>query len=92
MKIAIIFACASAAALSGCVTTEGATNPSLEHPNLYGCCFGQGIVGNKNSVIVSNVWNEMDAFALADKWCAKYGRSARFSYSGGYRAGYDCLN
>jgi hypothetical protein len=82
-KFAIIAACA--AALCGCQST------SLEHPNLYGSPFGQHVVGNKNSVIISNIWNEMDAFALADKWCAQYGRTARFSYGAGYRAGYDCL-
>ena len=73
-------------ALAACQTS---TDPA--HPNIYGSPFGQGIVGNKYSVMISNVWNEMDAFQLAQRYCEQWGRNARFSYSTGYRAGFDCL-
>ena len=72
--------------LAGC---QASTDPN--NPNIYGSPFGQGIVGNKYSVMISNVWNEMDAFQLAQRYCEKWGRSARFSYSAGYRAAFDCL-
>lgn len=58
--------------------------------NIYGG-FPQTVVGNKNGVIISNVWNEMDAFPVAERFCQQYRRSARVSYVRGYRAAYDCL-
>jgi hypothetical protein len=58
--------------------------------NIYGG-FPQNVVGNKNFVIVSNVWNEMDAFPVAERFCQQYRRSARVAYVRGYRAGYDCI-
>ena len=73
-------------ALAACQTS---TDPA--HPNIYGSLFGQGVVGNKDSVMISNVWNEMDAFQVAQRYCEQWGRNARFSYSTGYRAGFDCL-
>ncbi len=59
--------------------------------NIYGCCIGQNVVGNKNYVTVSNVWNEMDALPLADSHCEKFKRSARFSKMEGQRAIFDCM-
>jgi hypothetical protein len=59
--------------------------------NIYGCCFGQNVVGNEAYVTVSNVWNEMDALPLADAHCAKYGKLARFSEMENYRAIFDCV-
>ncbi len=53
--------------------------------------FGQRVVGNESYVTVSNVWNEMDALPLADKHCAQYGKSARFTHMEGNRAIYDCV-
>ena len=47
--------------------------------NIYGGIFGQRVVGNKNYVTISNVWNEMDALPLAEKHCSKFNRSARFN-------------
>jgi hypothetical protein len=73
-------------ALAACQTS---TDPA--NPNIYGSLFGQGIIGNKDSVMISNVWNEMDAFNLAQRYCEQWGRNARFSYSRGYRAAFDCL-
>lgn len=72
--------------LTGC---QSSTDP--QKANVYGSAFGQRVVGNKNGVMISNVWNEMDAFPVAERHCQKYGRSARFSYSQGYRAAFDCI-
>ena len=69
-------------ALAACQTS---TDPA--NPNIYGSLFGQGIVGNKDSVMISNVWNEMDAFKLAQRYCEQWGRNARFSYSTGVQGG-----
>jgi hypothetical protein len=54
--------------------------------------FGQRVVGNASYVTVSNVWNEMDALPLAERHCAGYGKSARFTHMEGSRAIYDCVN
>jgi len=59
--------------------------------NIYGCCIGQGVNGNKNYVSVSNVWNEADALPLAEEHCAKYGRSATYKEMKNYRAIFDCV-
>lgn len=72
--------------LAGC---QSSTDP--QNANVYGSAFGQRVVGNKNTVMISNVWNEMDAFPIAERHCQKYGRSARLSYSQGYRAAFDCI-
>jgi gamma-glutamylcyclotransferase (GGCT)/AIG2-like uncharacterized protein YtfP len=58
--------------------------------HIYPGFFGQRVVGNVY-VTVSNVWNEMDALPLADKHCAQYSRSARFTHMEGNRAIYDCV-
>jgi starvation-inducible outer membrane lipoprotein len=68
--------------LAGC-----ATGPN----NLYGGLNGQGVTGNEVSVIVSNVWNEMDAMPLADKHCKQYGKAARFRSIQNYKASFDCI-
>lgn len=60
--------------------------------NIYGCCIGQRIVGNKNYVTISNVWSEMKALPLADKHCAKFDRSARFNHMEKHRAIFDCVD
>ena len=60
--------------------------------NIYGCCVGQNVVGNKNYVTVSNVWNEMGALPLAEKHCSQYKRSAKFQKMEGYRAIFDCVD
>lgn len=49
----------------------------------------RGVTGNAVSVIVSNVWNEMDAFPLAEKHCQSYGKSARFNRFAGNKASFD---
>ena len=69
--------------LSACATGDA---------NIYGCCVGQNIVGNKNYVTISNVWNEMDALPLAEKHCSKYKRSAKFSKMEKNRAIFDCVS
>ena len=60
--------------------------------NIYGCCIGQTVVGNKNYVTVSNVWNEMDALPFAEKHCAKFNRSAAFKDMKSARAIFDCVD
>ncbi len=74
----------SVLALNAC-----ATSPS--DANIYHSLIGQRVVGNDSYVTVSNVWNEMDGLPLADKHCAQYGKSARFTHMEGYRAIYDCV-
>lgn len=69
--------------LSGCATSENHIYPGL---------FGQKVVGNAVSVTVSNVWNQQDAFPLADKHCAQYQKAARFISMDGRTASFDCLN
>jgi hypothetical protein len=68
--------------LSGCATSE---------KNIYGGAFGQGVTGNAVSVIVSNVWNEMDALPLADKHCLQYGKAARLNRFQDNKASFDCI-
>jgi hypothetical protein len=69
--------------VAGCAGNEG---------NIYGCCVGQKIVGNKNYVTVWNVYNEMDALPLAEKHCSKYERSASFKSMESVRAIFDCVD
>lgn len=60
--------------------------------NIYrGGLFGQNIVGNKNYVSITNVWNEMDALPLAEQHCSKHGKSADFEKMEGYRAIFKCV-
>lgn len=73
-------------ALAGC---QSSTEPSKA--NVYGSPVGQRVVGNKEGVMISNVWNELDAFPVAEKHCQQYGRSAKFKSSQGYRASFDCV-
>lgn len=68
--------------LAGCSTSGN---------NIYGGAFGQDVVGNEVSVIVSNVWNEMDALALADRHCKQYGKAARLTRFSNYKASFDCV-
>lgn len=75
-----------AASLAGCASRIAGDNA-----NIYNSLNGQRIIGNENSVIVSNVWNEMDAFPLAEQHCKKYGRSARFRSITGVKAAFDCV-
>lgn len=72
--------------LAGCQTS---TDPN--HANVYGSPVGQRAVGNREGVMISNVWNELDAFPVAEKHCQKYGRSAKFKSAQGYRAAFDCV-
>ena len=69
-------------ALAGCATSER---------NIYGGAFGQDVVGNAVSVIVSNVWNEMDALPLAEKHCQTHGKSARLNRFQDNKASFDCI-
>ena len=73
---------AAALLLAGC-----ATGPN----NLYGGLHGQQVTGNEVSVIVSNIWNEMDGLKLADGHCKKYGKAARLNRFADYKASYDCI-
>jgi hypothetical protein len=59
--------------------------------NIYNSLNGQRIVGNENSVIVSSMWNEMEAFPLAKQHCKKYGRSTRFRSVTCAKAAFDCV-
>ena len=46
------------------------TSCAKSDANIYGTLIGQRIVGNKNYVTISNVWNEMDALSLAKQHCS----------------------
>ena len=71
-----------ALALAGCATSQN---------NIYGGIFGQDVVGNEVSVIVSNVWNQMDALPLADRHCKQYGKAAKFISFNEGKANFDCV-
>jgi hypothetical protein len=70
--------------------SDGSRRRAEADANIYHSLNGQRVVGNENSVIFSNVWNEMDVLPLADQQCKKYGKSARFKAFGGARAAFDC--
>ncbi len=73
-------------ALAGC---QSYTEPNKA--NVYGSPVGQRVVGNKEGVMISNVWNELDAFPIAEKHCQKYGRSAKHQATQAYRASFSCV-
>jgi hypothetical protein len=83
LKITVTF---TLAILAGC---QASTDPS--HPNVYGSPVGQRVAGNKEGVMISNVWNELDAFPITERFCKQYGMTAKFKSSQGYRAAYDCV-
>lgn len=60
--------------------------------NIYGCCIGQKVVGNKNYVTIWNVYNEMDALPLAEKHCSKFNRSASYKDMKSSRAIFECVD
>lgn len=72
--------------LAGCSTSSDPKNA-----NVYGSPFGQNVVGNKNGVMIGNVWNEMDAFPVAERFCGQYGKTATYKSTRGYRAAFDCV-
>lgn len=69
--------------LTGCMQADA---------NIYGCCIGQKVVGNKNYVTVWNVWNEMGALPLAEAHCEEHKRSAKFDKMEGVRAIFECID
>ena len=68
------------------------TSCAKSDANIYGTLIGQRIVGNKNYVTISNVWNEMDALPLVEQHCSKFDRTAKFSKMQGHRAIFDCVD
>jgi len=46
--------------------------------HLYGGFQGPQLVGNEAYVTVSYVWNETEAQLLADRHCARYGKTAQY--------------
>jgi hypothetical protein len=48
------------------------------------------VIGDGNSVLVSNAQNEADGRELAEKHCKRFGKSARFNRMEGVRAFFDC--
>lgn len=76
-----------AIALASLALQACATSPT----NIYGGFQGQGVTGNEVSVIISNIWNEMDGLKLADAHCKKYGKAARLNRFEGYKGSYDCI-
>lgn len=69
--------------LTGCVKSDA---------NIYqGGLVGQRVVGNEVAVTITNVWNQADAFGLAEQHCRKYQRAARPSGHQGYTYSFDCI-
>ena len=68
--------------LSGC---------AIGKDNVYGCCIGQTVEGNKKHVSVSNVWNAVDGLPLAQAHCQKYNANAVITGHSGITALYKCL-
>ena len=60
--------------------------------NIYGCCIGQNISGNKNFVSIANVWNEGDALPMAEKHFQKYNRSATLKEMKGTKTIFNCID
>ena len=60
--------------------------------NLYGGPLGQTVDGNKNYVLVTNVWTSTDALPLAEEHCAQFGRSALLKSYNGFNAKFDCVD
>jgi uncharacterized OsmC-like protein len=59
--------------------------------NIYGGLMGQNIIGNEASVQVTNVWNQADAFPLAERHCRKFSRAARLNNFNANIANFDCV-
>jgi hypothetical protein len=83
MRIALLLS----VSLGGCAATSLAGNDAHIYPSL----IGQRIVGNETYVTVSNVYNELDAFPLAEKHCKQFGKAARFRGMEPLRAVFDCV-
>ena len=52
---------------------------------------GEAIVGNEVSVQISGAADESTAFGLAQRYCRKNDRAARFVNRTGTTAAYDCV-
>jgi len=52
---------------------------------------GESIVGNEVSVQVSGAADEPSAFAIAQRYCRRNDRAARFVGKTGVTAAYDCV-
>ena len=52
---------------------------------------GETIVGNDVSVQITNAANSQAAFAMAEDYCRKNDRSARFVAQNGATAAFDCV-
>jgi len=52
---------------------------------------GETIVGNDVSVQITNATNQAAAFSLAENYCRKNKRSARFVAMNGGTASFDCV-
>jgi hypothetical protein len=48
------------------------------------------VIGDGNSVLVSNAQNEADGRELAEQRCKRFGKTARFNRMEGVRAFFDC--
>lgn len=52
---------------------------------------GESIVGNEISVQITNAASQAAGFSLAEDYCRKYKRAARFVAMNGSTASYDCV-
>lgn len=52
---------------------------------------GETIVGNEISVQITGAANPTAAFDLAQRYCARYDRAARFVGQNGAAAAFDCI-
>jgi hypothetical protein len=65
------------ATLAAC-TSRGGTDTGLR------------VTGNETSVIIGGTASEADAFPIAERHCASYGKVAHFSRIEGFRVAFDC--
>jgi hypothetical protein len=70
-----------------------ATMAVLIVPLIFSGCAGTSglrVDGNETSVVIAPTGDVAQAFPLAEKHCANYGKVAHFNHMDGFRAVFDC--
>jgi hypothetical protein len=57
---------------------------------VTGCSIALRVTGNETSVLIAPTADQGEAFPLAERHCAKYGKVAHFSHMEGFRQVFDC--
>jgi hypothetical protein len=81
MKI-IVAAAVLSISLCGC--------SAFNDRSIYRNPVSPTVIGDGNSVLVSNAQNEAEGQELAEQHCKRFGKSARFNRMEGVRAFFDC--